>query len=71
MPKIAPFRAVRYPAGTNLQQVIAPPYDVLSEADVAELGARSEHNIVHIDVPSGGDEFVWTRGCWRATTSPP
>ena len=56
MPKIAPFRAIRYAAGTDLQQVIAPPYDVLSEADVAELGARSEHNIVHVDVPSGGED---------------
>jgi len=56
MPKIAPFRAIRYAAGTDLQQVIAPPYDVLSEADVADLGARSSHNIVHIDVPDGGDD---------------
>jgi len=55
MPKIAPFRAIRYAAGTDLQQVIAPPYDVLSDADVAELGARSDHNIVHIDVPAGGE----------------
>lgn len=56
MPKIAPFRAIRYASGTDLQRVIAPPYDVLSEADVAELGGRSEHNIVHVDVPTGGDD---------------
>ena len=56
MPKIAPFRAIRYAAGTDLQQVIAPPYDVLAAADVAELGSRSEHNIVHVDVPTGGDD---------------
>jgi uncharacterized protein (DUF1015 family) len=36
--------------------VIAPPYDVLSPADVAELAARDEHNIVHVDVPTGGDD---------------
>jgi len=54
MPRIAPFPAIRYAPGTDLQQVIAPPYDVLSDADVAELGARDAHNIVHIDVPTGG-----------------
>ncbi len=56
MPKIAPFSALRYAAGTDLQLVIAPPYDVLSAADVAELGALDEHNIVHVDVPTGGDD---------------
>lgn len=56
MPRIAPFPAIRYAPGTDLQAVIAPPYDVLSAADVAELAARDAHNIVHIDVPAGGDD---------------
>jgi uncharacterized protein (DUF1015 family) len=56
MPKIAPFRAVRYAEGTDLQAVIAPPYDVLSASDVTELGRRDEHNIVHLDVPTGGGD---------------
>jgi len=56
MPRIAPFPAIRYAPGTDLQLVIAPPYDVLSEADVAELAARDPHNIVHVDVPTGGDD---------------
>ncbi len=56
MPRIAPFPAIRYAPGTDLQQVIAPPYDVLSPADVAELAARDPHNIIHIDVPSGGED---------------
>ena len=56
MPRIAPFPAIRYAPGTDLQQVIAPPYDVLSAADVAELGARDPHNIIHIDVPTGGED---------------
>ncbi|MBA3021978.1 DUF1015 domain-containing protein [Propionicimonas sp.] len=54
MPKIAPFNAIRYAPGTDLQAVIAPPYDVLSGEDVAALGARDRHNIVHVDVPVGG-----------------
>ena len=56
MPRIAPFPAIRYAPGADLQRVIAPPYDVLSPADVAELAALDEHNIVHIDVPAGGDD---------------
>lgn len=59
MPKITPFRAIRYAEGTDLQAVIAPPYDVLSAVDVAELAGRDEHNIVHLDVPTGGaDRYV-------------
>ncbi len=56
MPKIAPFHAIRYAAGTDLDAVIAPPYDVLSADDVATLGARDAHNIVHVDVPTGGED---------------
>lgn len=56
MPRIAPFPAIRYAPGSDLQQVIAPPYDVLSPADVAELAARDRFNIVHLDVPTGGDD---------------
>lgn len=56
MPAFVPFRAHRYAPGTDLDLVIAPPYDVLNDADVDELAARSEHNIVRIDVPRGGDD---------------
>lgn len=56
MPRIAPFPAIRYAPGTDLHRVIAPPYDVLSDADVAELASRDPHNIVHVDVPAGGDD---------------
>lgn len=45
-----PFRALRY-RSDEIDDLIAPPYDVLSDADLDELGARSEHNITHVDVP--------------------
>jgi uncharacterized protein (DUF1015 family) len=54
MPRIAPFPAIRYAPGSDLHRVIAPPYDVLSDADVAALAALDPHNIVHVDVPVGG-----------------
>ena len=56
MPRFVPFRAVRYGPGTDLAAVIAPPYDVLSDADVDALAARDEHNVVHVDVPRGGPD---------------
>ncbi|MEP6649082.1 MAG: DUF1015 domain-containing protein [Lapillicoccus sp.] len=56
MPVFEPFRAVRYAASHDLAAVTAPPYDVLSDADVDELTARDEHNVVHVDVPRGSDD---------------
>jgi uncharacterized protein (DUF1015 family) len=60
VPRFEPFPALRY-AVDDLTSVIAPPYDVLSEADVDELEMRSEYNVVHIDVPrerDGADRYV-------------
>ena len=51
-----PFRAIRYAPHIDLGAVVAPPYDVLSDADVDALAAQDEHNIVHVDVPRGGDD---------------
>ena len=49
-----PFPAVHY-ATTELDSVIAPPYDVLSEHDIDDLAARDANNIVHVDVPRERD----------------
>jgi uncharacterized protein (DUF1015 family) len=38
-----------------LEKVTAPPYDVLSDAQVDDLAARHSHNIVHVDVPRERD----------------
>lgn len=54
MPRFEPFRALRY-AHAPLDLVWAPPYDVLSDADRAELAARHPDNIVHVDVPLESD----------------
>ncbi|MCH8147903.1 MAG: DUF1015 domain-containing protein, partial [Planctomycetes bacterium] len=54
MPEIRPFPAIRYDhsryAG-DLSEVLAPPYDVLNQADKDVLLAKSDHNIVAIDLP--------------------
>ncbi len=56
MPRFEPFPALRYAPGIDLDAVLAPPYDVLSGADVDAYAARDAHNIVHVDVPRGGPD---------------
>ena len=51
MPRFEPFAALRYSPDEPLDDVTAPPYDVLSTADVAALLHRHRHNIVAVDVP--------------------
>ncbi len=55
MPRFEPFAALRYSPDEPLDDVVAPPYDVLSLADVDALLARHPHNIVAIDVPLDRD----------------
>ena len=59
MPRFEPFAALRY-AAADLGPLVAPPYDVLSDAELDELEARHRHNIVHVDVPrerDGSDRY--------------
>lgn len=54
MPEIRPFPAIRYDLSRcagDLSAVLAPPYDVLNQADKDALLAKSDHNIVAIDLP--------------------
>jgi uncharacterized protein (DUF1015 family) len=55
VPAFQPFRALRY-AADDLSPLVAPPYDVLSDADVDALQSRSEYNITRVDVPRGGSD---------------
>jgi uncharacterized protein (DUF1015 family) len=57
VPRFTPFPALRY-CDAHIDDLIAPPYDVLSNNDLDELGARSSWNITHVDVPreSSGPE---------------
>ena len=54
MPRFEPFTGIRYAAGDGaLDDLVAPPYDVISPERRAELAARHPHNAVHIDLPEG------------------
>ena len=60
MADVQPFRALHYEldAVGGLQAVAAPPYDVIDDAQRAELVARSPHNVVEIDLPrADGDAY--------------
>jgi uncharacterized protein (DUF1015 family) len=50
VPRFTPFPALRY-RDREIDDLIAPPYDVLSDADLDALGGRSRFNITHVDVP--------------------
>jgi len=51
--EIRPFRGWRYVPGSDrdISPYIAPPYDILSVKDKQDLLARSERNIVAVDMP--------------------
>ncbi len=55
MPQIHPFRPYRYQPLRipSLGAVIAPPYDVISPAQRAELLARDPHNVIALILPEG------------------
>jgi uncharacterized protein (DUF1015 family) len=49
----APFHGERYADPARLGRRLAPPYDVISPAQRAELAAQDPCNIVRIDLPVG------------------
>jgi uncharacterized protein (DUF1015 family) len=52
VPVVRPFRALRYSSDSvDLARVVAPPYDVISEAKQTALLARDPHNVVRLDLP--------------------
>lgn len=62
MTDIQPFRGLRYdPARVDADAVVAPPYDVVSPAQVEALLARSPHNIAHVESCPGPEEERYTR----------
>jgi uncharacterized protein (DUF1015 family) len=53
MLKVKGFKGLRFNADVtgNLDQVITPPYDVITEAERATLAAQSPYNMVHLLLP--------------------
>ncbi|HVL07414.1 MAG TPA: DUF1015 domain-containing protein [Acidimicrobiales bacterium] len=52
MPRFEPFAGVRYDLDrVDLDDVVAPPYDVIGPEEQSALEGRSPHNVVRIDIP--------------------
>ena len=62
MAVVKPFRALRYDeaAAGPLETLVAPPYDVISHEQRAELRARNPHNVVRLTLPDSEEEAART-----------
>ncbi|WP_261566301.1 DUF1015 domain-containing protein [Frankia gtarii] len=53
---LVPFRAARFPSsGPALAALTSPPYDIIDDAERAQLQARDAHNVVRLILP--GDDY--------------
>ncbi len=66
MAKIAPFRALRYNAEkiADLNNVMAPPYDVISPALQDELYQRDPHNVVRLILGKTDEKDTEADNCY-------
>ena len=76
MADVQPLRALHYaPGAGDLQDLVAPPYDVIDDEHRARLAGRAAHNVVEIDLPrdpGGGDPYehaARTLDAWKADGS--
>jgi uncharacterized protein (DUF1015 family) len=69
MAVVKPFRALRYDeaAAGPLEDLVAPPYDVISPEQREELRARSPYNVVRLTLPDSEEEAARELGEWRST----
>ena len=69
MADVKPFRAERYHelrAGP-LEQLVAPPYDVISPEERREYLALSPYNVVHLTLPNDEADAARDIAAWRET----
>ena len=68
MPTVRPFEALRYDtsAAGPLDELVAPPYDVISDEARLEYLARSPFNVVHLTLPDSPEDAARDLTAWRA-----
>ncbi|MGH3079537.1 MAG: DUF1015 family protein [Gaiellaceae bacterium] len=68
MAVVKPFRAARYDeeVAGPLDELVAPPYDVIDEAGREELMARSPLNVVHLTLPDDEADAERLWGEWQS-----
>jgi uncharacterized protein (DUF1015 family) len=67
VPRVSPFRALRYDeteAGP-LIDLVAPPYDVIDDAARRDYLARSPYNVVHLTLPESDEAAASALANWR------
>src|SRR5579862_4644357 len=64
MARIRPFRALRYDV-PDLEAVVAPPYDVISDEQRREYLGRSPYNVVHLTLPDSEEQAAADLAAWR------
>jgi uncharacterized protein (DUF1015 family) len=69
MAVVKPFRALRYDEGAAgpLEDLVAPPYDVVSPEQREELRARSPYNVVRLTLPDSEEEAARELEEWRSS----
>jgi uncharacterized protein (DUF1015 family) len=67
MAGIRPLQALRYDEAVAgpLEQLVAPPYDVISDAERAGYLARSPYNVVHLTLPDSEEQAARDLEAWR------
>ena len=53
VPRFEPFAGIRYAPTVDMDEVSAPPYDVMSDAERASYAAKHRANAVRYDAPVG------------------
>jgi uncharacterized protein (DUF1015 family) len=66
---VRPFTALRYDTSVAgaLDRLVAPPYDVISDAARVEYLARSPYNVVHLTLPGSEQQAADALAAWRAS----
>ena len=59
MADVQPLTALHYDLATTgpLQELVAPPYDVIDPEQRERLAGQSPYNIIHVDLPEGRDPY--------------
>jgi uncharacterized protein (DUF1015 family) len=64
MARIRPFAALRYDV-PDLEAVVAPPYDVISDEERAGYLVRSPYNVVHLTLPDSEEQAARDLAEWQ------
>jgi len=64
---VKPFRALRYDTRVAgpLDDLVAPPYDVISDEQRRDYLARSPYNVVHLTLPDSEEQAAGYFVAWR------